>query len=174
MGGVTRHAEKQLIYGLYDKKETLVLTGTAKEIAEFVSCPKTTVYAAVTKNVWLRHKYKVVKLGYETVTEKRCRRCGKMTPLRDLIYRNSHTNGRVHDTLCRICHAEICKAYYDKNKKSPKIYYVYDGDELVFVGSGIEAANFLYVHRNVIYKCAANKDHKLLGRYTIVKNKKGE
>lgn len=112
-----RCADEVMIYGLYDKNGTLVFTGTSKEAANFIDCSTAALRNAHHKKCYLKRKYKVEKLGYEPIKEKRCSRCGKMIPIEKLIwYRRPLDRKLVPGTICKICHSDYQWEWYQKKR----------------------------------------------------------
>lgn len=163
MGGY-KYAEKRLVYSLYDKQENLVFTGNMDEIIKFIPCNKQSVYHSTCKGSFIKRKYRAVKIGFEPIKEKRCYRCGKMIPVNKLVHYHRPSDGKwVSRTICKTC----------RNKKVAddaliSIFYVYDGDELIFKGNYKEVADFIGVCANMVYTYVY-RGNKIFGRYTIIR-----
>lgn len=169
MGGY-KYAEKLPIYSLYDKEENLVFTGNMDEITKFIPCNKQGVYHSTCKGSFIKHKYKAVKVGFEPIKEKRCYRCGKMIPVNKLVHYHRPSDGKwVPRTICKTCRSEeSIESDKRRNDACISIFYVYDGDELIFKGNYKEVADFVGVSTNMVYNYVY-RGNKIFGRYTIIR-----
>ena len=171
MSHKSRDASQRILYGLYDKDDSLVFVGNMEEVMKFTGCARSTVNVDVCRGRKIQHKYTIVKIGHENITEKRCYRCGKTLPVTQFVWYNRPCDGKyVPRSICKSCKYEESREHYykqyERRKFKRKMYHVYEGDELVFVGTGKEVANFACVTIGHVYKCAST-NAKLLGTYRL-------